>query len=181
MAATICVYGSSSTRTKQSYLGASYELGAVLGKRGHVCINGGGRYGCMVSSHYKVEHITSKDLKGEWCIQGSLNEGCRSENGSVVGVIHQMFVLDGGKDDNISDMLVSTGDDLSERKRLLLDNADAVIVLPVCFWLSHVLIFVFVVIVTMTLIEVIIISLNLGRSWYLWRIMGNDFCEVSGI
>ena len=66
-------------------------------------------------------------------MQGSLNEGCRSENGSVVGVIHQMFVLDGGKDDNISDMLVSTGDDLSERKRLLLDNADAVIVLPVCF------------------------------------------------
>ena len=44
-----------------------------------------------------------------------------------------MFVLDGGKDDNISDMLVSTGDDLSERKRLLLDNADAVIVLPVLF------------------------------------------------
>ena len=44
-----------------------------------------------------------------------------------------MFVLDGGKDDNISDMMVSTGDDLSERKRLLLDNADAVIVLPVDF------------------------------------------------
>ena len=50
-----------------------------------------------------------------------------------------MFVLDGGNDDNISDMLVSTGDDLSERKRLLLDNADAVIVLPVSLQRSYLL------------------------------------------
>ena len=49
MAATICVYGSSSTRTKQSYLTASFELGAAIAKRGHVCINGGGKFGCMVS------------------------------------------------------------------------------------------------------------------------------------
>lgn len=91
-------------------------------------------YVLMMFVHY-ISHIFPANLLRLtlFSFQGSLNEGCRSENGSVVGVIHQMFVLDGGKDDNISDMMVSTGDDLSERKRLLLDNADAVIVLPVDF------------------------------------------------
>ena len=59
-----------------------------------------------------------------------MNEGCRSQNGSIIGVIHQMFIVDGGNDTLITDMLVSTGDDLTERKRLLLDNGDCVLVLP---------------------------------------------------
>ena len=78
---SFCVYGSSSKLTKQSYLDASFQLGAEIGKRGfiifiivlyvyliywvgHICINGGGAHGCM----------------------GSLNKGCRSEDGSIIGI-----------------------------------------------------------------------------------------------
>lgn len=108
MPISFCVYGSSSAKTKQAYLDASFETGAELGRLGHVCINGGGATGCM----------------------GSINKGCRSSNGSVIGVIHDMFVVDGNCDPLVTDMLISTGDDLTERKRLLRDNADCIIILP---------------------------------------------------
>ena len=65
---SFCVYGSSSTKTKDKYIDASFELGAEIAKRGHVCVNGGGCNGCM----------------------GAMNRGCRSEKGSVIGVIHQV-------------------------------------------------------------------------------------------
>ena len=45
---SFCVYGSSSKQTKQIYMDASFELGAEIGKKGYICINGGGGFGCMV-------------------------------------------------------------------------------------------------------------------------------------
>jgi len=105
---SICVYGSSSLRTKQDYLTVSHELGAEIARRNHICVNGGGRSGCM----------------------GSLNEGCRSEGGKIVGIIHEIFVDGGGGDSLIPDMIVAKGDDLTQRKRLLRDSADCIIALP---------------------------------------------------
>ena len=47
-----------------------------------------------------------------------------------MGVIHECFVVDNQEDNDIKDMIVSRGPDLNERKQLLMDNGDAIIVLP---------------------------------------------------
>jgi predicted Rossmann-fold nucleotide-binding protein len=107
-------------------------LGYILAKRGHVCVNGAGSYGCMAA----------------------MNDGAMAGNGHIVGVIHEMFLVDGGfwgeknidrdggahkvfdsaSSDNINgpirEILVAGGDDLQERKKFLVDKAEALVVLP---------------------------------------------------
>ena len=61
---------------------------------------------------------------------GGVNNGVRSKNGSLIGVIHEKFCVDADEDKLITDMIVCHGSDLTERKQLLLDNGDAIIVLP---------------------------------------------------
>jgi len=79
---------------------------------------------------------------------GSLNAGVEEGNGDVVGVIHKMFLVDGGDwMDGTStvfrreggtnggysgnaEILVADGEDLYERKRMLARGADAIVVLP---------------------------------------------------
>ena len=114
----VCCYGSSSSKTPQKFLDEAYQLGKELAKRGHVCVNGGGRYGCM----------------------GAMNDGAADGNGTIVGVIHECFVVDHGtchdifsptKNNKKNISLVTVGgNDLQERKRLLVQDADAIIVLP---------------------------------------------------
>jgi uncharacterized protein (TIGR00730 family) len=104
----VCVYGSSSAKTPQVFTDAAYQLGQELAKRGHICVNGGGASGVM----------------------GALNSGCAAGGGQMVGVIHEMFVVDGQEDSRIQKMIVCKGNDLKERKQLLLDNADAIMVMP---------------------------------------------------
>eukprot|EP01083_Nonionella_stella_P271268 919162_1 len=124
----ICCYGSSSKSTQNRYLTAAYSLGYELGIRGHSCVNGGGASGCM----------------------GSMNQGCLDSNGSVIGVIHKMFVyedrgskwLEGchkvfrqneGRSDkrgSKAKLIITDGVGLQERKRMLVEGADAIVVLP---------------------------------------------------
>ena len=85
----------------------SEELGGLLAEGDHLCVNGGGAFGCM----------------------GALNKGAHAKGGKVLGVIHDMFVVE-EEDKTIQNMLVSKGDTLSERKQLLVDNSDCIIVLP---------------------------------------------------
>lgn len=61
---------------------------------------------------------------------GSLNRGCRSKNGQIIGVIHERWCVDGGGDDQIPNMIICKGNDLDERKRKLMDHGDCLIVLP---------------------------------------------------
>eukprot|EP01041_Mallomonas_annulata_P009008 gene9008-18648_t len=104
----ICVFASSSTRTPKHYLDASRKLGELIAKGGHVCVNGGGKFGSM----------------------GALNEGSKKHGGENLGVIHESFVLDGAEDTSMTNMIVLSGNDLSERKFALMSNCDAIIVLP---------------------------------------------------
>lgn len=75
---------------------------------------------------------------------GAMNQGVLDTRGNVVGVIHEMFVEEGkgsewvegchevfhrGKDEN-AHLIVVGGDGLQERKRMLVKDADALIVLP---------------------------------------------------
>lgn len=149
----VCCYGSSSSLTPQPYMDAAQDVGYILARRGHTCVNGAGSFGCMAA----------------------MNDGAAAGNGHIVGVIHSMWLVDSsdwgvtlrdggahsvfhGKDDDddndekpkqshggphpalkgdpnvrdgpVREMLVAGGKDLQERKRLLVDKADALIVLP---------------------------------------------------
>mmetsp|Transcript_18937 Transcript_18937/g.38471 ORF Transcript_18937/g.38471 Transcript_18937/m.38471 type:complete len:257 (+) Transcript_18937:44-814(+) len=104
----VCVYGSSSSATPQSFMAASAELGKLLAERGHICVNGGGKTGCM----------------------GAVNDGCKNNGGKIVGVIHEMFLVDKEEHTGVDEMLVATGDGLAERKRLLVNGCDCIISLP---------------------------------------------------
>jgi len=125
----ITCYGSSSSQTPQPYLTAARQVGYLLARRGHVCVNGAGSFGCMAA----------------------LNDGAVLGEGDIVGVIHKMWLVDQGdwattslRDGGCHDalqsktsskgptrqMIVADGDDLQERKRLLVEGADALVVLP---------------------------------------------------
>mmetsp|Transcript_59038 Transcript_59038/g.70410 ORF Transcript_59038/g.70410 Transcript_59038/m.70410 type:complete len:347 (+) Transcript_59038:106-1146(+) len=124
----VCCYGSSSASTPAAYLKEAHSLGYILATRNHTCVNGAGAAGCMAS----------------------MNEGAVKGDGNIVGVIHEMFVVDGSdwttegnhdNDGNVANphpvfrkgkttLIVAGGDDLQERKKLLVQGADAVVVLP---------------------------------------------------
>ena len=70
----VTCYGSSSSKTPSRYLEEARSLGYILAKRSHICINGAGSYGCMAA----------------------MNDGVLAGNGSVRGVIHEMFSIDNG-------------------------------------------------------------------------------------
>mmetsp|Transcript_14092 Transcript_14092/g.29784 ORF Transcript_14092/g.29784 Transcript_14092/m.29784 type:complete len:427 (+) Transcript_14092:59-1339(+) len=74
----VTCYGSSSAKTPERYLHEARLLGYILAKRGHVCINGAGSYGCMAA----------------------MNDGVHAGDGHVRGVIHEMFLADNGYLDN---------------------------------------------------------------------------------
>jgi predicted Rossmann-fold nucleotide-binding protein len=61
---------------------------------------------------------------------GGVNRGCDLHNGPVRGIIHEKFCVDFGEHPHIKDLIMSKGEDLSERKQALLDNGDCVIVMP---------------------------------------------------
>ena len=135
----VCCYGSSSSDTPQLYLQEARHVGYILAKRGHTCVNGAGSFGCMAA----------------------LNDGACKANGHIVGVIHELWLVDSGdswagvpvrdggahevfagvtqttkttsEQQNrgpIRELLVAGGKDLQERKRLLMEGADALLVLP---------------------------------------------------
>mmetsp|Transcript_13128 Transcript_13128/g.36005 ORF Transcript_13128/g.36005 Transcript_13128/m.36005 type:complete len:320 (+) Transcript_13128:2-961(+) len=132
----ITCYGSSSAKTPEFYLKEARSLGYILAKRGHVCVNGAGSFGCMAA----------------------MNDGAVAGDGHIVGVIHEMFLVDNGyggkrvdrdggahrafetlqssqtpfdeRTGPIREVLVAGGDDLQQRKKFLVDKADGLIVLP---------------------------------------------------
>ena len=127
----VCCYGSSSSNTPERYLDESYKLGTILSKRGHVCVNGAGRTGCM----------------------GAMNKAVHDNNGHVIGVIHEMFLeksatrqnpvgdendgahfifkhCTGDEDEVVRKLFIAGGDDLQERKKMLFENADCLCVMP---------------------------------------------------
>ena len=66
----ICVYASSSRNSSDRAKADGRTLGELLAARGHLCINGGGQFGCM----------------------GSLNDGVFSVvGGRLLVVIHEMW------------------------------------------------------------------------------------------
>jgi uncharacterized protein (TIGR00730 family) len=106
-----CIFGSSSNKTPQKYIDLAYSLGQEIGKRGDNAVTGGGQFGCMSGAQ----------------------RGCIDAGGEVVYIVHQQFV-DGGSASTggkgVKEVICAEGDDLTERKRLLVDYGDGIIICP---------------------------------------------------
>ena len=84
-------------------------------------------------------HSSSAAPSSAGCM-AAMNKGAHDGNGRIVGVIHEMFVVDGsdwftGSSSVFTaggrhEIIIARGNDLQERKRLLVKGADALVVLP---------------------------------------------------
>jgi predicted Rossmann-fold nucleotide-binding protein len=55
-------------------------------------------------------------------VMGAVNKGVRAHGGEIIGVIHKKFCVDTDEDKLITNMIKTDGNDLNERKDLLLSN-----------------------------------------------------------
>jgi len=102
----VCVYCGSSRQCDPVYLDAAERLGRELARNGVTIIYGGGAVGLM----------------------GALAEGALAEGGKVIGIIPGfMNELDWGHK-GITELRVVR--DIHERKRLMIQDANAVVALP---------------------------------------------------
>ena len=102
----VCVYCSSSTQAHEAYLDAAERLGRILARNSITIVYGAGGVGSM----------------------GRLAEGALSEGGTVVGIIPRFMQDLEWYHRGISELRLV--EDLHERKRALIDGADAVVALP---------------------------------------------------
>lgn len=102
----ICVYGASSSTIDKSYIEAGELLGALIAKRNHIVVYGGGAEGMM----------------------GAVARGARSENGEVIGIAPSFFKVDGSLYDDCTEFIYT--ETMRTRKKLLEDKSDAFLVTP---------------------------------------------------
>jgi uncharacterized protein (TIGR00730 family) len=104
--AAVGVFCGSSRTLDRHWLDLAYEVGATLGRRGHRLVSGGGCVGLM----------------------GAVAAGARSTGAHTLGIIPQPLV-DLEVADTDADELVVTAD-MAGRKNLMIEKADAFLVLP---------------------------------------------------
>ena len=102
----ICVFGASSRDLAQVYYDEAYALGAILAKRGHVLVFGGGTSGLM----------------------GSVARGAKSEGGYIIGVAPKFFDEPGILHKECDEMIFT--ETMGERKKAMEDMSDAFVTLP---------------------------------------------------
>ena len=150
----VCCYGSSSSKTPDCYLQPAAEVGYLLGVRGHTCVNGAGSFGCMAAINdgaaagnghivgviHKMWLVDGEDSLKDWGIRKLRDGGSHSVfSRSSCDAVPEMPQSHGGPHSALSlsteggpkrEMLVAGGKDLQQRKRLLVEGANALIVLP---------------------------------------------------
>src|SRR6059058_4548279 len=102
----VCVYCASSRQTDAAYYEAAVTLGRSLAQRGVAIVYGGGAVGSM----------------------GALADAALAAGGKVIGVLPRfMYDLEWGHPRLTELRLVG---DLHERKRLMIEEVDAIVALP---------------------------------------------------
>jgi uncharacterized protein (TIGR00730 family) len=102
----ICVFCASSRQVDRIYLEAAHRLGSILAQEEITVVYGGGAVGLM----------------------GELAKGALAEGGNVIGIIPEfMYDLEWGYQDITELKIVQ---DMHERKKLVMENADAIVALP---------------------------------------------------
>jgi uncharacterized protein (TIGR00730 family) len=102
----ICVYGAASNAIHEEYLRAGEELGALMAKRGHRLVFGGGANGLM----------------------GAVARGVYAGGGEIVSVVPSFFNVDGVLFAHCNELIYT--ETMRERKRIMEERADAFIVTP---------------------------------------------------
>lgn len=180
----VCCFGSSAQLTPERYLREARHAGYVLARRGHVCVNGAGSFGCMAAMNdgacrggghivgvihemWLVDNATSSGdgTKRDGTFHQALQQQQQQQQNSKAGIkqshggphsalkgstspggmgneLHEALSRCGSRDEldggggagagggPIRELLVAGGNDLQERKRLLVENADGLLVLP---------------------------------------------------
>ena len=141
----VCCFGSSSSQTPVAYLRPSAEVGYLLAVRGHVCVNGAGSFGCMSALNEGAVagngHIVGvihemwlkegEDVKKKnaWGLQRPLRDGgahaAFADLGTTRASPNQDSATSSSHQGPIRELLVAGGKDLQQRKKMLLENADA--------------------------------------------------------
>ena len=104
--AAICVFCASSRTLDKRWLALAREVGTELAARGHRLVSGGGCVGMM----------------------GAVAQAARAGGAHTLGVIPQSLVDLEVADRDADELIVTT--DMASRKTLMMDKADAFLVLP---------------------------------------------------
>ena len=102
----ICVYGAASAKLAKIYYEEGERLGRLMAQRGHGLVFGGGATGLM----------------------GAVARGAASGGGYILGIAPRFFDKPGVLYENCSEFLFT--ETMRERKQLLEEKSDAVIVAP---------------------------------------------------
>ncbi len=103
---TICIFCASSPKVAPCYFEAAAQLSKTLVKEGHTILFGGGSKGLM----------------------GIIADTALAENGTVIGIIPHFMKEVEWDHPGVSEMILVAS--MAERKKLLLEKADAVVALP---------------------------------------------------
>lgn len=102
----ICIYGASSRTLDEIYYAEAERLGALMAQRGHSLVFGGGAEGLM----------------------GAVARGVYSGGGEIIGIAPKFFDEPGILFGHCTELLFT--ETMNERKQLMEEKSDAVIVLP---------------------------------------------------
>ena len=102
----LCVFCASSAHVDEKYIHAAREIGRLCAEHGWTLVNGAGSEGLM----------------------GATSDGCQEAGGKVVGIIPRFMVIRGWMRHGLDQEVIAK--DMAERKQMLRDWADAVLVLP---------------------------------------------------
>ena len=104
--AAVCVFCGSSRRLEPAFLELAAQAGRMLAERGHSVVSGGGRVGMM----------------------GTLAAGARSAGGHTIGVMPEPMIPWEIADTEADELLTTV--DMASRKTLMVEKADAFLILP---------------------------------------------------
>ncbi len=102
----ICVYGASSDSIDKIYRDTAYNMAALMAKKGHTMVYGGGANGVM----------------------GATARGMHDNKGKIIGVAPKFFLVDGVLFDKCTEFVYT--ETMRERKQILEDRSDAFIIAP---------------------------------------------------
>jgi len=102
----VCVFAASSNRVDGVYGKAAAELGCLIAKHEIEVVYGGGGIGLM----------------------GKLADAVLENKGKITGVIPQFMKDEGWGHKGITEMIITS--DMGERKKKMIDSADAIVALP---------------------------------------------------
>lgn len=106
MSKSLCIYCASSADIDSKYKQAAYEIGRLCAELGLTLVNGAGSAGLM----------------------GASSDGCQQAGGHVVGIIPQFMIECGWMREGLDEVVVVAN--MAERKQLLRDRSDIILVLP---------------------------------------------------